>query len=721
MHEHCTHFRDAKGNIVKSIGTVQDITELVRTEERVKKSEASMQRTQSIAHVGSWQFDLETNCLDWSDEAYRIFGVPPEKFNGTYEAFLKTVHPDDRERVNTAYTDSIRNGQDDYEVEHRIVWPDGAVRHLHEKCIHERDDEGTVIRSVGFCHDITERKQHELMIQDNRKLLDDVINAMPDMLWMKDANGVFLTCNREFEKLAGVSREELIGTTDYDHFNKDQADICCEQDRAALKNGIQSTHIEPMTHATLGCDVWYEVIKTPVCDSEGQPLGVLGVGRDITERKQAENALAESEEKYRALFENAPLSYQSLNEDGCFIDVNPAWLRILGYEREEVIGNWFGDFLHPDFVQHFATNFPAFKKRGYVKDVQFRIRHKNGTYRHIEFEGCIGYLPDGSFRQTYCVFQDITERKVTEEKLAASEELFRTLAVHAPAGIFMCDAEGLCTYVNPSWQEMAGMTQDQALGDGWAAGLHPEDRDDVFKTWRHDMQARGNWDLEYRFRTPEGKVTWVQGITKELHDRLGKLSGHIGIYSDITERKAAEEALKEKEQRYRGLLEQTGDAMFMHDRSGRIIDVNDFACASLDYTREELLQMTVADIDPDAGERNDAETVWGNELYHPVVFEARHQKKNGDIFHVEVRHSMVRHNGATLSFGFARDITERKQAEKQLANHHAELEEKVEERTQELRTIVNAMAGREVRMAELKEEIDDLKAQLKQADSEERS
>lgn len=135
------------------------------------------------------------------------------------------------------------------------------------------------------------------------------------------------------------------------------------------------------------------------------------------ERIKSNIALKESEEKFRALYDNAPLSYQSLNEDGSFNDINPTWLSTLGYERNEIIGKFYKDFLHPDWQAHFKDNFTKFKKRGYVNDVQFKIRHKSGHYLDISFEGCIGYLPDGSFKQTYCVFQDITERKKAETEI----------------------------------------------------------------------------------------------------------------------------------------------------------------------------------------------------------------------------------------------------------------------------------------------------------------
>lgn len=193
--------------------------------------------------------------------------------------------------------------------------------------------------------------------------------------------------------------------------------------------------------------------------------------KDAIERERnrtfAEIALKEllkSEHKFRELYENAPIPHQSLNEDGTFKDINKAWLNTLGYTREEIIGSYFGDFLHPDWKAHFEINFPAFKKRGTVHGVEFRIRHKEGHYLDISFDGCIGYHPDGSFKQTYCVFQDITKRKEAEESLKSSARKYRELFESMAQGVFYQDASGQLTDVNQSALTMMGLTRDQFLG-----------------------------------------------------------------------------------------------------------------------------------------------------------------------------------------------------------------------------------------------------------------
>lgn len=143
-----------------------EIDERQRIEAQLRESERSLKQAQTIAHLGSWELELETSRLTWSDETYRLFGLDPGDDVASYDAFLACVHPDDRAAVDAAYAGSIRNGRDSYEIEHRIVVQGtGEIRVVHEKCVHIRNDGGTVVRSLGMVHDITERKQMEAMRQ----------------------------------------------------------------------------------------------------------------------------------------------------------------------------------------------------------------------------------------------------------------------------------------------------------------------------------------------------------------------------------------------------------------------------------------------------------------------------------------------------------------------------------------------------------------------------
>ncbi len=133
---------------------------LISLYQELSESEKRLSRSQEIAHLGSWELDLNNNHLSWSDEVYRIFGLQPQEFDATYEAFLDAVHPDDRAAVDEAYSGSLREEKDNYEIEHRVVRKStGEIRIVHEKCEHYRDENGEIIRSVGMVHDITGKKK----------------------------------------------------------------------------------------------------------------------------------------------------------------------------------------------------------------------------------------------------------------------------------------------------------------------------------------------------------------------------------------------------------------------------------------------------------------------------------------------------------------------------------------------------------------------------------
>jgi PAS domain S-box-containing protein len=157
-----TPLHDEQGQMIGTVHVAHDITERKKAEEALRESERRMAKAQEMAHLGNWELDLVNNRLSWSDEAYRIFGLKAQEFGATYDAFLEAVHPEDRAAVDAAYSGSLREGKDTYEIEHRVVRrSSGEVRIVHEKCEHVRDDTGRIIRSIGMVHDVTEHKEAE--------------------------------------------------------------------------------------------------------------------------------------------------------------------------------------------------------------------------------------------------------------------------------------------------------------------------------------------------------------------------------------------------------------------------------------------------------------------------------------------------------------------------------------------------------------------------------
>ena len=185
--------------------------------------------------------------------------------------------------------------------------------------------------------------------------------------------------------------------------------------------------------------------------------------KDIAEYKKMIEQIRVSEKYFQSLFENAPMGYQSLDEDGCFIDVNQEWLKTLGYNREEIIGKWFGEFLAPEFADVFRERFSLFKAKGEIHS-EFEMLHKDGSRKVIAFKGRIGYNPDGTFRQTHCILSDITERKKAEKVLIESEEKYRVLYESNQMPISIFDLKTLSFLsVNNAFIKKYGYTREEFL------------------------------------------------------------------------------------------------------------------------------------------------------------------------------------------------------------------------------------------------------------------
>ena len=386
---------------------------------------------------------------------------------------------------------------------------------------------------------------------------------------------------------------------------------------------------------------------------------ITGLEKSEIDHKQAEEALQESEEKYRANYDNIPLSYQSLDEDGCFIDVNPAWLRTLGYEKEEVIGKWFGDFLHPDWKSHFKKNYPEFKKRGYIHDVQFKIRHKDGHYLDISFEGSIRYTPDGKFKKTYCVFQDITAHKQAEDALREREQNFNDLVENLLDGVAIADEKGYHIYVTPKFSEITGYSRDELLNmTGWGF-TRPEDRAKLKQRMKDRMAGKPvQTHYERIIVRKDGTEVPVEMSTTVVTWQGKKRP--MAIIHDITERKKGEEALRIERDKLKNIFEAMEDGVYIVNKQYDIQYVNpvlikDFGpyeghkCYAYFHDRDDVCPWCKI-IDVFAGKTVRWE--WSSFKNQRIY----------DLMDTPLKNS----DGSISKLEIFRDITERKQMEEQL-------------------------------------------------------
>jgi PAS domain S-box-containing protein len=345
--------------------------------------------------------------------------------------------------------------------------------------------------------------------------------------------GALEMMNPAFAEMCGYTVEELQG--------RPVETVFAPQIRPSLPAQIAEAHrqgrgtLESVYQRKNGSTFPVSINFTVVKDEAGQPLYRVVNTHDITGRKRAETALLESEKRFRLLYESSPIGYQSLDADGRFLEVNPAWCAFLGYRREEVIGRWFGDFLAPNFREHFQRNFPRFKVAGEIHGVEFQMLRKDGTVVLVAFDGKISYDADGQFKQTHCVLQDIGARRQTELALRASEERYRTLAHHFPNGIVMLfDQDLRHTLVDGTGLEVLGIRGD------WVVGLTSREAFPAELAGQLELAYLDALDgLAAHFEMHlEDLILDTQVVPVRAED--GHITGGLVVSQDVTERRAAE-------------------------------------------------------------------------------------------------------------------------------------------------------------------------------------
>jgi PAS domain S-box-containing protein len=274
------------------LSTLVDVTEQKRAEETLRESEERLKRTQEIAHLGSWELDLVNDRLSWSDEVYRVFGLQPQEFKATYEAFLETVHPDDRAAVDAAYSGSLREGRDTYEIEHRIVRKStGEIRTVHEKCEHLRDASDRIVRSVGMVQDVTERRQAEEALRRSEEQFHRLFEDDLTGNFLSTPEGRILLCNPAFARIFGFSTpQDAAGTSILDLY-LDPAER--EPLRERLKREGKIERFEVWRKRRDGESIYIVENLVAHFDGHGELCEIKGYIFDDTERKRAEEALRE--------------------------------------------------------------------------------------------------------------------------------------------------------------------------------------------------------------------------------------------------------------------------------------------------------------------------------------------------------------------------------------------------------------------------------------------
>ena len=386
--------------------------------------------------------------------------------------------------------------------------------------------------------DITEQKRAEQDLRDSGRRFRDLANLLPLSVWEIDLEGSLTFVNRRALEWAGVPpgevREEPGTVSALRVFVPEDRDRAWTNIQRILNGedigGIQYTQVR-----SDGSTYPVEVYAAPIIQ-EGRAVGLRGVSIDITERKQAQEELEQSERKYRQLVDLSASAVFSLDLEGNFLFVNRQWQRLTGYSADEVRGTSGFALVHPDDVASTAEEFLKVLRGESVENLEFRTRSKDGSYRNVLFNASPATDSRGNVVSAIGSALDITERR-------QAEEVYRTLTDSSPIGVYIVQDRKF-VFVNPQFLEYTGYREEDLLGTDPLEIVHPEDRDSV----RHDAVAmlKGTRDTPYEFRATgkNGRVDWAMETVRSITHRGRRAV--LGSFMVVTERRQTERQLAQK-------------------------------------------------------------------------------------------------------------------------------------------------------------------------------
>ena len=675
-----------EGRAVRAYGTFQDITEDKVAEEALRQAHDDLERkvvertaelqasqeryarATAIGKVGVWELDVLNGQYHGDANLKALFGYGTNELSTDPFAWLRLVHPDDQP-IAMRNWELVQSGAAEtshYELRHirkdsSIVWGDVRARAV-------RDPEGRLTHLIGATVDITERKHAEQTLSESETRFRTLVANIPGAIYRcaVDREWTMSYLSDAIESIVGYPASEFIAnhTRSYASvIHPDDRQLVEEVTWASLQEHRPYVIEYRLVHAN-GTVRWVYEKGQGVFSSNGEVRCLDGAIFDVTERKQAEQALRESEERFSKAFRTSPhpIGITEVVTGRC-VEVNDACLEAFGFRREEVIGNTtFLLGIWPKLEDR-ARVIERLKTGQPMRNMEFALKTKSGAVRYFLASADLAEL--NGVLCVVTVANDITDRRLAEEALRISEERFAKAFQASPHPVVISELDsGLVVDANEAAWQLFGYRKDEVVGlTTLQIGLWPsaEERARYLDLLKRQGFIR---NMEVRLRSKSGDIRQCL-LSSELIELNGKQCS-VTVGDDITESRRLEKALRLTQ----FSVDQAVEAIMWLDPKARMFNVNDAACRMLEYSREELLSMTVHDIDPSFPVER-----WTNHWNYlkerrSLTFEARFWSRSGAVLEMDVSVNYLLHEGKEYACMILRDIGERKRAEAELRRSH---------------------------------------------------
>lgn len=663
--------------------------------ERANQDQADRLRlAMDIAKLATWDWNIVTNQIIWSENCEEVKGLPRGSFDGTFEAYQRLVHPEDLPKLLADIEDAL-SGWKPYRTEHRIVPPTGEVQWIEGNGVVYCDALDRPTRMVGTARNITERKRVEqaLRLSEERYARATAVGRVG--VWELDVRAGTFYGDPNLKSMYGYQPDEI--TSDplawFNLVYPDDQPLAMDQWQRIVTREVDDYHYETRMVRKDGRVIWVEIRGHAVRSADGQLTHLIGATHDVTDRKQDEERLLRTQ----FAMDQAVDAVYWIDPQAKILYTNEAATVMLGYTADEFLRMTVHD-LNPEFPAEVWPGFWAESRE--KKVISLETVHLTKDGRRIPIDIRVSFLAYGG-QEFHCAYvRDISERKRTDQALYESQERFELAAIASNDGIWDWNILTGEQYWSDRHLELFGLKPGDLAPtyDTWISMLHPDDAELVRQATRCHLESCEPYDIETRVKMKDGSYRWFRDRGQAVWNKLGCPVRMVGSISDVTERRQAEEAIwranseleqrvvertkelatanralereiderkrvEDRLQRTQYAVDHAADQIFVIDSRGYFIDVNESACRRLGYSKEELLTMSVMDIDPDFPPEAWLALWAALTKDRQLRIETRHRSKSGEIYPVEVVANYLCHNGQELDYAVVRDVSERRQAE----------------------------------------------------------
>jgi PAS domain S-box-containing protein len=640
--------------------------------------------------------DLDGTIRTWNRGAERLYGYSPDEAVGRS---VQMLVPGDRAEEWSRVMSQLARGEPVEQLETERVRKDGrriaVALTLSPIC----DGSGKLVSASEIGHDITDRKRAEQALRASEERFRKIFENAATGIAITDWQGRFQHSNPAYAALLGYSQQELRQMDFASLVHPEDRETNLAELRRLQAGEVPSFEIENRYVHRDGRPLWVHKFVSVLPDETGKPAYHLALITDITERKRAAAALRESEEKLRLFIEHAPAALAMFDRQMRYLAVSRRWLADYHLGDGEITGR-----SHYEVFPEILDRWREAHRRGLEGEVvradEDFFQRMDGNIQCLRWEVRPWKQADATIGGIVILAEDISARKRAEEALVQSEERFRLMADHAPVMIWMSGIDKLCTWFNKPWLAFVGRSMGQELGNGWSENTYPGDFDRCLQTYATAFDARQPFTMEYRLKRHDGEYRWILDTGTPVHGKSGEFTGYIGSCIDITERKWAEERLRQNEARLQAILNTAADAIITMDIQGIIRSVNPATERMFGYAAAEMVGHDVGLIMPspyreehDNYLRRYLQT--GKKHIIGVGRELFARRKDGSVFPVHLVVSETEERN--LFTGILRDMTEYKRLEREVVEVASQTQHRIgqdlhDSVAQEL-TALNLLAG----------------------------